>query len=99
MSKILVVEDDKNISQALSIRLKSENFSVFSAEDAVQATTMYNKYSPDVVLMDITIPGGNGFIVAERIQEMNDSKLTPIIFITASKSSEFEEKAKEVGGV
>lgn len=99
MSKVLVVEDDKHISKALNIRLKKENFEVFTAQDAVQATMMFNNHHPDIVLMDIGMPGGNGFMVAERIQELNSSSLVPIIFISANKKSDYLQKAKDVGAV
>ena len=73
-SKILLVEDDEKIVKALTIRLKSQGFDVVSAFDAVMAISKAMEHHPDVILLDISMPGGNGFTVAERL---NDSLFGP----------------------
>ena len=98
-SKILLVEDDEKIVKALTIRLKSQGYDVVAAYDAVMAMAKALDCHPDVILLDISMPGGNGFTVAERL---NDSSLTatvPVIFLTASKEPGLRERAKELGAV
>lgn len=97
MKKILVVEDDKDISRALSIRLRAAAYEVFIAQDAVQGVSMANKHMPDLMLLDISMPAGSGFSVAERVQDLANTAGTPMIFITASKEPELREKAMELG--
>jgi DNA-binding response OmpR family regulator len=61
MPKILVVEDDKKIALALSVRLKAKGHEVLIAHDALGGLTMANQKKPDLVLLDIGMPAGGGF--------------------------------------
>lgn len=97
--KILLVEDDENIVKALTARLKSQGYQVVPAYDAVMATAQALQHHPDVLLLDISMPGGNGFTVAERLRESSMTADIPIIFITASKEQGLKERAKELGAV
>lgn len=99
MKKVLIIEDDKSISLALGIRLKAMGYEVESAADAVTAISQARKVKPDVILLDIGLPGGDGFTVAERLQALNATAVTPMIFITASKQSGLRERAMEMGAV
>lgn len=94
--KILLVEDDQNISRALSIRLKHRGYETTVAPDATTAVEAAVKLQPDLALLDISLPAGNGFTVAERIQALLP-KATPLIFLTASKQPGLREKAQELG--
>lgn len=99
MKKVLIIEDDKSISLAVGIRLKAMGYTVESAPDAVTAISQARKHQPDVILLDIGLPGGDGFMVAERLQQLNQTAVTPIIFITASKQTGLKERALEMGAV
>lgn len=99
MKTILIVEDDKKISLALSHRLRSMGFNVVTAQDAIYAMNETVRSSPDAILLDINLPGGDGFVVAERIKASNQFANIPIIFTTASKKPVFRERAKQCGGV
>ncbi len=94
--KILIVEDDHNIAKALAIRLKSCGYEVTVAPDAMTGVAAAVKTQPDLALLDISVPAGNGFSVAEKIQELVVTT-TPIIFLTASKQPGLRDKANEVG--
>jgi CheY-like chemotaxis protein len=96
MKKILVVEDDQNIARAISIRLKNAGYEVSVASDALSAVETAIKNVPDLVLLDISIPAGTGFTVAERIQTLVTTA-TPLIFLTASRKPGLRDKAKELG--
>ncbi|MFK7858822.1 MAG: response regulator [Granulosicoccus sp.] len=93
MQSVLLVEDDKKITLALSLRLQSMGYSVDSAADAVYAMNAAVKCKPEVVLLDINLPGGDGFVVADRMRASNELGLTPIIFITASQDPEIRQRA------
>lgn len=99
MKTILLIEDDQKITLALGVRLKSMGYEVASAADAVTAVAQARKVKPDVILIDINLPGGDGFMVARRLQSLLQTSVTPLIFITASKQPGLREKAKEVGAV
>lgn len=99
MKTVLLVEDDSNIALAFGVRLKSMGYAVFTAKDAISALSQVRKCNPDVVLLDISLPGGDGFTVAERIRNMVGSAATPVIFITASKKPGLKERALQLGAV
>ena len=97
MKKILIVEDDKRIVMALNIRLRAQGYEVCAAYDAMLAMTLAMEHRPDLVLLDISMPGGDGFLVAERLQSAVVTSGVPIIFLTALKQEGLREKAMELG--
>ena len=97
MKKILIIEDDSKISLALGIRLKSMGYEVCAASDAVTAMAQARKADPDVVLIDIGLPGGDGFMVADRLRTNISTSTTPFIFVTASKEEGLRERAYDLG--
>lgn len=93
MKKILIVEDNPDISQTLSIRFESNGFEILTADNVTDAQEMALSELPNLVLLDIFLPGGDGFDVAELIRVNPESMHTPIIFITASKNKSFVSRA------
>ena len=79
--KILIVEDDLDVLRGLSIRLKASGYLVVSATDAAWATTVARKEKPDLVILDLGLPGGDGFLVIERLRSIMDVHI-PIIILT-----------------
>lgn len=99
MKSVLLVEDDARIALAYGIRLKAMGYTVHTARDAASAVSETRKHNPDVVLLDISLPAGDGFTVAARIQSLVGTAATPIIFITASNKAGLRERAMEMGAV
>lgn len=93
--KVLVVEDDAKQVAALSIRLKSAGFEVLSACDGVEGLKVAVNHKPDLILLDLWIPGNNGCLVAERLKNVGLGHI-PVIFLTASKRAEVWPITKEV---
>jgi DNA-binding response OmpR family regulator len=98
MKTVLLVDDDNSIVFATGVRLKKLGYTVCTAKDAVSAVSAVRKNSPDVVVLDITLPGGDGFLVADRLQNLAGSATTPIIFITASENPTLRERASKLNG-
>ena len=96
MKKILIIEDDQKIAMALTLRLKSAGYEATTAYDALTGVDVAVKNPPDLMLLDICLPAGNGFAVAEKIRTLVPTPI-PVIFITASKQPGFREKANELG--
>jgi len=94
MPKILIVEDDKPIAMALGVRVKTQGHQAIFAHDAMGGVQMAVREKPDLILLDITMPAGGGFTVAERVRNMMPIAATPIIFLTASKDPEICQKAQ-----
>ena len=99
MKKILIVEDDQKIAMALQIRLKANGYAVWAAADAIGGATLGRTVKPDLILLDISMPAGNGFQLAETFNHMLKTRATPIIFITASKDPDLVKKVWELGAV
>ena len=78
--KILVVDDDENICELLRLYLEKEGFETVVANDGEQAVAAANKYSPDLILLDIMLPKLDGWQVCREIRKTRE---TPIIMITA----------------
>ncbi|MEM8499744.1 MAG: response regulator [Pseudomonadota bacterium] len=97
MKKVLIVEDDKRIADALSYRMMSLGFQVDKAHDAATAPMHARDSTPDLVLLDISMPGGNGFIVFDRIRALPSAQQTPVIFMTADQTPGLKEKAMSLG--
>ena len=94
MKRILIIEDDRKITMALA--LKSAGHEATAAYDALTGVNAAVKNPPDLVLLDIGLPGGDGFTVAEKIQSLVRTPI-PMIFITASKQPGFRQRANELG--
>lgn len=93
--KILVVDDEQDMAMALKVRLKANGFNVVFASDSIQAFTIANKENPDLIILDIMIPGGGGFVVAERLKQSAATHHIPIIFLTGIQGG--QERAYKLG--
>ena len=99
MKKILVVEDDPDINKALSIRLRAAGYEVCNAEDSLQGLATAVRERPDLMVLDISMPAGDGFSIVERARNHTDLPRIPVIFITASKKPELRKMAIDLGAV
>ena len=80
MKKILLIEDNEAIIMVLKYSLEQENFQVISAKTAKESKEKLDNKNIDIVLLDVSLPDGNGFEICKEIKEKND---IPIIFLTA----------------
>lgn len=86
-SKILVVEDEKPIADILEYNLKKEGYEVQAAYSGDEAVTMAKDFMPDLILLDIMLPGIDGFSVCRQVRQYMDC---PIIMLTA-KDAEIDK--------
>jgi DNA-binding response OmpR family regulator len=94
---ILLVEDDKKIALAMATRLKSSGFAVVTAHDVPTALMLARKHDPDLALLDIGLPGGDGFRVAECLRDQVSTRRVPVVFVTASKKDGLRQQAVKAG--
>jgi two-component system, OmpR family, alkaline phosphatase synthesis response regulator PhoP len=85
---LLFVEDEKNLLNSLSYILEHEGFTVLKAASGEEALALAGKNRLDIVLLDISLPGINGFEVAERIRKMPAAGSPCIIMLTGSELEE-----------
>jgi DNA-binding response OmpR family regulator len=95
--KILIVEDNMELVKILNMQLAQEGFEVAYAEDAVQAVSTAQQERPNLILLDIGLPGGDGFVVMERLSKLNTTKLIPIIIITGQDKAQAKQQALQAG--
>ncbi|MEJ0006969.1 MAG: response regulator [Steroidobacteraceae bacterium] len=65
--KILIVDDDPDVRQAMHIRLKAHSYDTCFAFDAISSLTEARKQQPDLIILDLGLPGGDGYVVMERL--------------------------------
>ncbi len=95
--KILIVDDERDILKAVTIRLQTKGYAVVTAFDGAQGVFMAHKEKPDLIILDIRMPAGDGFSVAERLKKSTTTSAIPILFLTGSSERNAEEKARELG--
>src|SRR4051812_14166338 len=96
MKRILIVEDDTRIATALGVRLEAAGYAVLIAPDGFRGLRLALAWRPDLIVMDIWMPVGIGFSVAQRLKGLGVTD-TPIIFITASKLEGLRETVLQLG--
>jgi CheY-like chemotaxis protein len=96
--KVLVADDDPEILQLLEFGLKAAGWQVYKAADAVRAFSHAKKEEPDVVLLDIAMPGGNGLDVIRLLKDSVLTKEIPVLVISGSADPDMPRKVKEAGG-
>jgi DNA-binding response OmpR family regulator len=94
--KVLIVEDDEKLTKALAIRLGAAGFETAIAHDGLTGVRYAVTNKPDLIVLDVSLPAGDGFTVAERIQTQIHSP-TRIIFMTASNRPDFRVRAEQLG--
>ena len=97
MAKILLVEDNEMNSDMLSRRLTRKGFDVIVAVDGVEAVALAASDGPDLILMDMSLPGMDGWEATRRVKAAPETNHIPVIALTAHAMSSDREKALEAG--
>jgi len=92
--KVLIVEDDGNIAELLHLYLEKEGFETAVAGDGLKGLEQFNSFQPDLVLLDIMLPGMDGWSVCRKIRETSK---TPIIMLTAKGETTDKVTGLEMG--
>ena len=99
MTRVLVIDDEAPIRLLCRVNLEAEGMSVLEASDGPSGLATAASELPDVILLDVMMPGLDGWGVAEALLEGGETAQIPIIFLTAR--AEFRDRARglEIGGV
>lgn len=95
--RLLVIDDEVDIGETVKIRLEANGYSVNLAYDGLDGIAKAVKTRPDLILLDILMPQVDGFEVCRRLRKIPETQNIPIIMLTAIKSPESLQKAKEAG--
>ena len=94
-SKVLIVDDEADFAKALKVRLTANGYDVVLAHDSIQAIMMACQEKPDVIILDIMMPGEDGFVVTERLKQSQATRYIPVIFLTGIPGG--ERRAHQLG--
>jgi DNA-binding response OmpR family regulator len=95
--KILVVDDDPDLIRALRLRLRANNYEIATAGDGYSAIAIAQKERPDLIVLDLGLPAGDGFVVLERLQKSDSLSAVPVIVLSARDPQDNEKKALKAG--
>jgi DNA-binding response OmpR family regulator len=96
---ILIIEDEKPLSDALSQKLRNDGLHVLLAEDGVSGLEIAQKENPDLILLDIVLPKLDGLSVLEQLKSSNWGKTIPVIMLTNVAQTDAEEQSKDKGAI
>lgn len=98
MARILVVEDEPENRLFIGLMLRTEGYEVTEAEDGAAAFTLLDRGTqPDLILLDLMMPGINGWVVFQRLREKPAWRGIPVIMLTALAQRSDVERAVELG--
>jgi len=95
--RILIVEDDVDLLRGLTMRLKANGYEVVNATDAIFAVSVAMEERPDLIILDIGLPGGDGYVIMDRLNKIPGTIGTPIIVLTARDVASDMERAIKAG--
>jgi two-component system, OmpR family, KDP operon response regulator KdpE len=95
--KILVVDDDPDLVRALRLRLRANNYEVTTASDGYSAVAAAQKERPALIILDLGLPVGDGFVVLDRLQAIDSLSSIPIIVLSARDPQANEDRALKAG--
>jgi DNA-binding response OmpR family regulator len=91
------VDDDPDIRQGMHVRLKANGYDTYFAADALACITEARKSSPDLILLDLGLPAGDGFVVMERLRLNPALAVIPVIVVSARDVRANQERALKAG--
>jgi two-component system KDP operon response regulator KdpE len=95
--KILVVDDDPDLVRAMRLRLRANNYEVATATDGYSAIASAQKERPALIILDLGLPVGDGFVVLDRLQNIDALAGVPVIVLSARDPQANEERALKAG--
>src|ERR1700730_5191957 len=96
-ARILVVDDDPDLVRALRVRLRASNYEVSTASDGYTAIACAQKERPALIILDLGLPVGDGFVVLERLQASDSLCGIPVIVLSARDPQANERRALKAG--
>jgi CheY-like chemotaxis protein len=95
--KILIVEDDADVRLGYHVLLKANGYDTFFAADSLAATSEARKHNPDLIILDLGLPAGDGFVVLERLRGNMPLPPMPVIVVSGRDLRGNKERALKAG--
>ena len=96
-SQIMIVDDDPDLRQALRLRLRANHYDTVNAVDGYSAIAQAYKEQPVLIILDLGLPAGDGFVVLDRLQKDDKLSAIPVIVLTARDPQTSERRALQAG--
>ncbi len=97
--KILIVEDERDLANSLSIRLRANHYDTVVVYDGDSAVDVANREKPDLILLDLGLPGADGYSVMTNMKAFPDLADTPVIIVTAREKMRDKLRAMDSGAL
>jgi DNA-binding response OmpR family regulator len=95
--KILLVEDDQDVLQSMHVRLKANNYDVAFASDAIACMSEARRFEPDVIILDLGLPAGDGFMLMQRFKQIPSLAHVPVIVVTGQDLRNCRHRMMQAG--
>ncbi len=95
--KILIADDDPDVVQLLTHRLRQSGYDVESAPDGVSCMAQVLHQNPDLLVLDLGLPAGDGYLTLERLRGNASFSSLPVVVLTGRRSAQAREHAMAVG--
>ncbi|MGH3081783.1 MAG: response regulator transcription factor [Gaiellaceae bacterium] len=99
MTKVLVIDDEAPIRLLCRVNLEAEKMEVLEAANGEEGLQLARKEKPDIVLLDVMMPGMDGWQVAERLFDSQETSQIPLVFLTARAELRDRARGLELGGI
>ncbi|MDO8461632.1 MAG: response regulator [Deltaproteobacteria bacterium] len=94
---ILVVDDERDFTVTVRDRLEASGFETCVAHEGIRALEMAHKKKPDLIILDIRMPAGDGLTVLKTLREKEETRKIPVVILTGLDEEGLEEKVKKLG--
>ena len=95
MAKILVIDDEPSIRDLLDTLLRRKGYDVVLAESGQKGLELFRRERPDVLVLDLKMPGTNGLMVLQQVRSLNPKQ--PVIILTGAGTAEAEQQVRALG--
>jgi two-component system KDP operon response regulator KdpE len=95
--KILIVDDDPDVLHSMHLRLRANHYDTFSATDAISCMSEARKSPPDLVILDLGLPAGDGFLLMERFKAIPSLAAIPVVVVSGHDLHPNQERATRAG--
>ena len=92
---VLIVDDETDVTEVISFWLRREGFRVLTASEAAEGLALARAEHPDMVLLDVMMPGISGWEMLERLKASDETKSIPVVMLTVLAESRFLRRAAE----
>jgi two-component system, OmpR family, alkaline phosphatase synthesis response regulator PhoP len=99
VTKVLIIDDEAPIRLLCRVNLEAEGMEVVEAPDGPTGLEVVERERPDAILLDVMMPGLDGWSVAERLLEKEDTREIPIVFLTARADLRDRARGMDLGGL